>query len=165
VSAVLLCLALTACVLGAGGALVAAGSRAGDRPGDSLVTAVSADATGRFLRFSVHNPADGAVLVGASVRRPTVRLRLEAGAYVGVPRRTDDRAFLAGRYAHVCALDAHATESLSLALDPQAPRRAELVVAIGQADRLRLIHRVLDLPAWRAGDQPEAPTAAGLARR
>lgn len=159
---VLLSLALTACVLGAGGALLAAGRRAGDRLGETIVTDVAAEAGANLLSFTVHNPGERSVLIGASVRRRSVRLRLEAGSFVSVPRRTAHPRLLAGRHAHVGVVEARETQRVRVAVADDTPRRAELVIAIGETDRLRLIHRAVALPPNAlvlTGDAPLASAA------
>lgn len=142
---VLLCLALTACLLVLGGALLAAGTRAGDRRGETIVTDVAAEVGTNLLSFTVHNPGERGVLLGASVRPRSVRLRLEAGSFVRVPRRTAHPGLLAGRHSHVGAVDALETQRVRVAFADDTPRRAELVVAVGEPDRLRLIHRAVVL--------------------
>jgi hypothetical protein len=146
VSAVLLCVALAACLLGGGGALLAAGTRAGDRLGETIVTDVAAELGTNLLSFTVHNPGERGVLLGASVRPRSVRLRFESGSFVRVPRRTARSGLLAGRHSHVGAIDALATQRIRVAFADDTPRRAELVVAVGETDRLRLIHRAVVLP-------------------
>jgi hypothetical protein len=145
VTAVLLCLALTTCVLGAGGALVAAGARAGDRVGETVVADIATEVGTNLLSFTVHNPGERSVLLGASIRRRSMRLRFEVGSFVRVPRRTARPRLLAGRYSHICAVDGRQTRRLRVSFADGMPRRAELVVAVGETDRLRLIHRAVVL--------------------
>lgn len=144
-TALLLCLVSAALVLAGGWGLLTAGLRVGDRVGDTTLTAVEADAAGDGLWFTVHNGGHQAVLLGASVRRRTVRLWLEGGSFTSVPRRTAQPSLLAGEHALVRAIGAGATETVRVGLS-NAGRRAELIVTIGEADRLRVLHRAVDLP-------------------
>lgn len=69
----LLSLALMAAVLTAGGVLLAAGLRSGDRPGETTVLHADVDPLTNTVRFTVHNPGCHTVLVGASVRRRSLQ--------------------------------------------------------------------------------------------
>jgi hypothetical protein len=139
---VLLCAAMVAACLG----LLRAGLRAGDRPGDVVLTAVRPCPSGAAVRISAHNPGRQAVIVGASLRRRSLRLRAEGRSYVSVPRDTAGESLLAGRYAVVCALAAGESRTLDVpAADPGLAHAAELTVAIGEPDRLRVIHRAVEL--------------------
>lgn len=162
VTAAVLVLALTGCVLAAGVAVLAAGVRAGDRHGETIVSMVEIDRAEGVLRFSLDNPGDQAVLVGATVRRRSARMRLEAGHYVQVPRRTARRSLMAEGHAVIGAIDALETEIVSVPLPAALPQRAELVVAVGEADRLRVLHRAvefLESPRAAAGNRRAAVVA------
>lgn len=137
-------LALIAIAFGSGLAL-AAGLRAGDRPGDTTVGFIEVGGRGRGIWVTVHNPGPQAVLVGASVRRRSLRLQCEGGSFVTVPRRTSHRELLAGRHAAVSAVAAGDSERLLVPFTICGAKRAELVVAIGEADRLRVVHRLVEL--------------------
>jgi hypothetical protein len=144
VSALLICLALGAAVLGVGRALLYAGSRAGDRPDDAALSDVRAAASGTGISFKLTNRGSQAVLIGASVRRRSLRLHCEAGHFVSVPARTWRSKLLAGRHAVVCVVDAGDADTVLIPVAPGIPRHAELVVAVGEADRLRVVHRAVD---------------------
>jgi len=173
VSALLLCLALAVLVLVLGGWLLATGLRAGDRPGDTLISAIGADAF-QGVRFTASNPGRQAVLIGATVSRRTLRLMVEGGAFTRVPRRTDRDDLLAGRHTVVCAVGPGETQTVRVPLAEQtvegpraagcrpavAPGRwAQLVLAIGEPDRLRVVHRAVRLPANAGRSRPEARRA------
>jgi hypothetical protein len=79
------------CVLGWG--LVAAGLRAGDRPGDAAVAAVLVPGPRPAIIATVRNPGDVPVVAGLTVRRPLLpgwpgAGWPGAGLTVRVPRRT-----------------------------------------------------------------------------
>lgn len=151
---VLLFLALTALVFGAAWGLLTAGLRAGDRAGDTSLTAIEPDRNEDGIWLTVHNPGRQAVLLGASIRRRSLRLGCEAGHYVSVPRRTSQENLLAGQHALVCAIDAGETQTVRVPLSAATRRRAELVMSVGETDRLRIVHRAVELPRARRGVKP-----------
>ncbi len=136
---------LLAVVVAAGLGLLSAGEREGDRPGDVTVTGVRADAAAAAISLVVHNPGVRPVIVGASLRRRGPRMRVEGRMYVTVPRDTTRDALLASRHTALTALEPK--ESRTLVVSAQAPirRSAEVVIAVGQSDRLRVIHRAVEL--------------------
>jgi hypothetical protein len=146
VIAALLCLALTVITFGAAWGLYTAGLRVGDRVGDTTLTAIEPEDDGRGIWLTMHNPGHQAVLLGASVRPRSLRLWCEAGWFVSVPRRTRREKLLAGQHAVVCAIDAGATQTVRVPLSGATRRRVEVVVAIGEATRLRVVHRAVELP-------------------
>lgn len=148
-TAALLCLGLTALALGTGWGLLHAGLRAGDQVGDTTATAVEPDGSGQGVWVTLHNPGRRAVLLGASVRRRSLRLRWEAGYFVSLPRRTAREKLLAGQQAVVFAIGAGETQTMFVPLAAPTPQRAELVLAIGEAHRLRVVHRAVELPRSR----------------
>lgn len=161
-TAVLVCFALTALVLGAGWALLLAGMRAGDRLGDTTLAAIAPDRDGGGVRVTVHNPGGQAVLLGASVVRRSLRLRCEAGYFVTVPRRASQQRRLARRHPLIRAVAAGETESVIVPVCRGTSGRAELIVAVGEPDRLRVLHRAVDLtgPQPRGHRQPSRTGAA-----
>lgn len=159
-TALLLSLAAALIVIGLGALLMVAGQRAGDRGEEAVLTAVESDEYGDGVWVTVHNPGRQPVLVGASVRRPGLRLRWEAGHFVRVPRRTLSDRLLAGQHALVCAVAAGDSETLLVPRTPHLKRRAELVVAIGQTDRLRVMHRAVELHELSRVTPPPAPAPA-----
>jgi hypothetical protein len=152
----LLSLALATVMLAFGLTVLDVGLREGDRPSDTTLSAIEPDPRGRVIWLTVHNPGGQAVLVGASVRRPSLRLLCEAGAFTSAPRRTSRRGLRAGKHAVVCAIDAGDTRTVLVPLQSGGGRKAELVVAIGEADRLRVLHRAVGLPPARASARPES---------
>ena len=82
------------CVLG--WSLVAAGLRAGDRPGDAAVAATLAPGPRPVIIATVRNPGDVPLVAGLVVRRQRLPGWLDPGLTVRVPRRTARRKFLAG---------------------------------------------------------------------
>ncbi len=160
-TAAAICLALAAAVLGLGRALLYVGSRTGDRPDDAALSDIGPVARSAGISFTVTNRGAHAVLVGASLRRRSIRLRLEGGHFVAVPTRTWRRQLLAGRHTVVCAIDAGETQAVLVPVSGDTPPRAELVVAIGEADRLRVVHRAVCCAGLRPSAPPE-PTALPL---
>ncbi|HWE09087.1 MAG TPA: hypothetical protein VG325_07020 [Solirubrobacteraceae bacterium] len=159
--AILLCLALAALVFSFGWGLLYAGLRAGDRPGDTAVTAIESHGR-RGICLTVHNPGTQAVLLGASIRRHSLRLWCEGGAFVSVPRRTADEKLLAGKHGVVSIVPAGESQTMLIPLAALTRQRAELVLAVGEADRLRVIHRTVKRPQERqtAQQNPSRVTAA-----
>jgi hypothetical protein len=149
VTVVLVSLLATACVCAAAGGVLALGLRAGDRFGDAIVETVVPDRDAGVISFTVHNPGEHAVLVGASVRRRCPRMWFEAGSFVSVPRRTARRGLLASHHSLICAVDGQESHILRVPLSHRSPSRAELVIAIGELDRLRVIHRTVVIPRNR----------------
>lgn len=82
--ALLVSLGLTGCLFAAAWLFAMEGVRAGD----TTVSAVGVDGDGVGIRFTVHNRGRQAVLLGASLRRPSLRLWQSNASYVSVPRRT-----------------------------------------------------------------------------
>jgi hypothetical protein len=155
VIALLVSLGLTGCLFAAAWLFAMAGVRAGDRPGDTMVSAVGVDGDGVGIRFTVHNRGRQAVLLGASLRRRSLRLWQSNASYVSVPRRTARGRLSPGEHALVCVVEPDDRMVVRLAPPPTVPRRQELVVAIGEPDRLRVLHRAVTLPrARRAGPPP-----------
>jgi hypothetical protein len=111
VIALLVCLGLTGCLFAAAWLFAMEGVRAGDRPGDTIVSAVGV-----------------------------------------VP----------GEHALVCIVEPDDRVVVRLAPPPTVPRRQELVVAIGEPDRLRVLHRAVTPPQARRAGPPPA-TAERLA--
>ncbi len=144
------------------------GVRAGDRPGDTTVSGVEVDGGDIGVRFTVHNPGDQAVLLGASLRRRGLRLWPSNASSVSVPRRTARDRLAPGEYALVCVVEPDDRMVVRIAPPRVVSRHLALVVAIGEPDRLRVVHRAVTLPrAHRAGlSQETAGTPrAGASRR
>lgn len=127
--------------------LVPLGLRNGDEVGDTLVLDVEPDASPRGARATVSNPAPEPVLVGLGLRRPGLRLRLEAGAYVKVRTARISPELLAGRQAVLGVVLPRGASTFVVPAGPGLGRTAELVVVVGQSGRLRTIHRAVRLPA------------------
>lgn len=171
-TAVLLSLALTALAFAGAFGLLAAGLRAGDRPGDTTLTTVAPDPAGRGISFAVHNPGAHPVLIGACVRRRSLRLWCEGGSFVSVPRRTSTERFLAGRQAVVGLVEPGESQTVLVPLTGAASEPSELVVAIGETDRLRVVHRAIEPPptrkrpavAWPRRSPTESSPNASLPR-
>jgi hypothetical protein len=145
VIAVLLLLAFGFVGLVIGRRLFVIGMRNGDRIGDATVGAAKADAGGRWISFAVHNHAAQPVLIGASVLRSRVRRIGETGQSVSVPRRTLRNELLAGQHAVVGVIAAGETQTVLVPFARSIRRRAELVVAIGEPDRLRVVRQPVEL--------------------
>jgi hypothetical protein len=143
-TAVLLLLAFGVVGLVIGHRLFVIGMRNGDRVGDATVGAAKADASGRGISFAVHNHAAQPVLIGASVLRSSVRLFGETGHSVSVPRRTLRNELLAGQHTVVGVIAAGETQTVLVPFARSIPRRAVLVVAIGEPDRLRVVRQPVE---------------------
>lgn len=109
-------------------ALIPIGLRGGDRPGDaSLLDAVPRTAP-PGARVTVTNPGCVPVVVGMSLRRAGIRLRLEGGSYVRIRTGSRDPALRADAHAQVGVLDAGETRTFVVPADSRAGRQAELVL-------------------------------------
>jgi hypothetical protein len=159
-SMLILCLALFVTVLAMTGGLLAAGMRTGDRIGETQISRVEMDPIEHAIRFTLENPGDQGVLVGASVRPRSLRLRLESGSYVSVPRMTASSDWLAGRHAVIAAVAAGERTPVVVPVPPGIERRAELVVAVGEQRRLKVIHRAVEI-----ADRRPSAHAEGSRRR
>ena len=124
------------CVLAWG--LLAAGLRAGDRPGDAAVAAALDPGPRPVIIATVRNPGNVPLVAGLVVRR---RLPgwLDAGLTVRVPRRTARRKFLAGAQDTVGVVPARGQAEFRVTARA-AGRRYRLTAVVGQAGgRLRVI--------------------------
>jgi hypothetical protein len=130
-----------------------AGLRAGDRAGDTTLTAIEPDRREDGIWLTVHNPGPQAVLLGASVQRRSLRLWCEAGYFVSAPRRTSQEKLLAGQREIVYALAAGETQTVLVPVAAVLRQRAELVLAVGEAE-LRVVHRAVELPRARRAGKP-----------
>jgi hypothetical protein len=151
VIALFISLGLTGCLFAAAWLFAMEGVRAGDRPGDTIVSGVGVDGDGLGIRFTVHNRGRQAVLLGASLRRRSLRLWQSNASYISVPRRTARGRLLPSEHALVCIVEPDDRMVVRLAPPPTVPRRPELIVAIGEPDRLRVLHRAMTLPRARRG--------------
>jgi hypothetical protein len=138
---------LTVAVLAGVLALVRAGFRDGDELGDALVLGAAPSARPRGTRTTVSNPGAEPVLVGFTLGRPGIRLRLEIGGYVRVRTARIAPEVMASRQAVVGVVRPGESCTFVVPAGPGLGRRAELVAVIGQAGRLRTIHRMVRLPA------------------
>lgn len=139
-------------VLLGGGALMIAGLRAGDRPGETTISAREAD-PGGGIRFTIHNPGRKPVLLGATVRRTRFCSWLEGDTSMLVCRRISRWTLLAARHTVVCLIEPGATEIVSVPYRPTG-RRAQLVVTTGESGRLRVYRRTLTASSMAAGAEP-----------
>jgi hypothetical protein len=136
-------------------ALIPLGLRSGDRPHDVVLNAVEPQTEPRGAAVTLANRDGIPVIVGLTLRRAGVRLRLEGAGYVTVGsrrRRAEERDTVA-------VLDAGETATIIVPAGARIGARAELVVVIGQRERLRTIHRLVRLPGSGAarGVQPGNP--------
>jgi len=135
--------------------LVPLGLRTGDRSGDALLLDVQPAPADRSALVTLTNPGRLPVLVGMSLRRPGLRLRFEGPGYVRVRNGQTSSDLLAGRQSCIEVLEPGETATFAVPAEAGTRRRAELVVVIGQACRLRTIHRLVVL-AQDAGDNEAA---------
>jgi hypothetical protein len=154
----LLSLALAAIVCAGGLVLLGAGLRAGDRNGETLLSNIETDLSASVVSFTIENPAQEAVVIGARVRRGTLRALVEGGRFVQVPRRTTHAVFLAGRFDFVGAIAAADARTVRVAIPADIRRRGELSVAVGERERLRIIRAPLDFARRRSRPAPAPST-------
>ena len=143
VTGLLILLAVSAVALLTGRHLFAIGMRSGDRLGDAAVGAADSEDSGRSVSVTVRNPASQPVLIGASVRRRA--LLGQSGQSVTVPRWTSRSELLAGQQTVVWAIPARETQTVTVPVSRSVRRRGELVVAIGEPDRLRVVRQAVKL--------------------
>src|SRR5690348_11231381 len=141
----LIALAVSALLLVGVATLIPLGLRAGDRPDEARLLAVSALAAPRGASVTVTNPGGVPVIVGMSLRRAGPRLRLNGPAYVRIRNGGTAPELLAGSQASNGGLPAGETQTFVVSADAQIRRRAELVAVIGQQERLRTLHRLVVL--------------------
>lgn len=127
-------------------ALIPLGLRNGDGPRDVRVLAIDAVGGRRGASVTLTNPDRVPVIVGMSLRPAGLRLRLEGDAYVRIRTRSTAPDVLPRRQTAIAVLSPGATATFLVAADADVPQRAELVVRIGQRQRLRVIHRLVQLP-------------------
>lgn len=126
--------------------LFVVGVRNGDRLGDAAVGAANSDDDGRYVSVAVRNPASQPVLVGASVRKRGRGQLGRSGQSVTVPRSTSRAELLAGEQTVVWAIPARETQTVTVPVSRSIRRWGELVVAIGEPDRLRVVRQTVKLP-------------------
>ena len=131
--------------------LIPLGFRAGDKSGDALLLGVEPCLRPRGTTVELTNPGPVPVLVGMSLRRPGLRLRLEGAAYVRLRTRKTTSDLLPGQQAILGVLRPGETGPFVVPAPPRLEGRAELVVVFGQAERLRSIHRSVRLPSPETG--------------
>jgi hypothetical protein len=88
------------------------------------------------------------VLIGASVRSRRLPLLGDAAQSVSVPRRTLRDKLLAARHTAVYVIPAGETQTVRVPFSSSTRRWAELVVAIGEPDRLRVVRQAVKLRPW-----------------
>jgi hypothetical protein len=132
-------------------ALIPLGLRAGDGSGDALLVNVEPRFTPRGAIVTVTNPGRNSVMLGLSMRRAGLRLRLEGSSYVRVRTGSTSSDLQAGQQTGIAVLDAGETEAFMVPAGSLVAKRAELVVVVGQPDRLRTIHRLVVLPRRELG--------------
>jgi hypothetical protein len=142
----LFCITAAVAALAALYYLAAAGLRDGDRPGDTLVTALvkigthPADARPRIVA-TVRNPSEVPVLAALSARRDLTPAWLADPHEVSVPLRTLRPKFRAGRYGCVGVVAAGGMAELAVPV-PVGARRYVLTVAVGQQGGRLRVHRL-----------------------
>lgn len=123
------------------------GFRGGDHPGDAMLELGEPDGHRAVVKASVVNPSKVPVLVGLSVRGRDIRSWIDGGYSIALPRRKGKRALLSSRHSVVGIVAPGETGSWLVPLPWAETRSLKLVAAIGQADRLRVTHRLLGRPA------------------
>lgn len=147
--------------------LVLVGVREGDKPDDALLVDVEPYSAAPGVSATVTNPGTRPVIVGISLRRPSLRIRLEAGIYVRIETGRTTGEVLPGHQAVMGAVPSGQSATFVVTAGPDLRRTAELVAVVGQRARLRTIHRLIQLPepaprprlrepAWREHAPPRA---------
>jgi hypothetical protein len=133
--------------------LIPLGLGAGDEPADVLMVNVEPRIAPRGAMVTVTNPGRASVMLGLSLRRAGLRLRLEGRSYVRVRTGQTTADLRAPQQTGIAVLDAGETETFVVPAGAEVPVRAELVLVVGQPERLRAIHRLVILPGRElAGD-------------
>jgi len=127
-------------------ALIPLGLRAGDRAGDALLLDVQPRGVPRGATVTVTNPGQDSVMLGMSLRRAGPRLRLDGGSYIRVRTGSTSSDLQAGCQTGIAVLEAGETDTFVVPAGAKLPQRAELVLVVGQPERLRTIHRLVVLP-------------------
>lgn len=147
--------------------LAVVGVREGDGLDDALLVAVEPHPVPRGVRATIANPGALPVIVGLSLRRPGLRLRLEGGVYVRIASGGTTGELLPSHQTVMGALAPGQSATFVVPADPGLRRSAELAAVVGQRTRLRTIHRLVPLPApaprrqlreaaWRENPPPRA---------
>jgi hypothetical protein len=122
--------------------LADAGSRAGDRPGDALVTArlgVQPYHSWPVVLVTVRNPGAVPLMAGFSARPRRIPGWLDPGSTVRVPRRTARRKFRAAAHEVLGVVPGLADAEFAVPVAGPASR-CLLTAVIGQSgERLRVI--------------------------
>jgi hypothetical protein len=121
-----------------GALMLYAGERAGDRPHDATLARVEPLPHLSVIRVTVRNSDRVPVLVGLSLRRCGIRIWLEDGLFVRVPRRTTRRELLAGRQATVGVVNPGRTATMLVPVSRGERKDVQLVAILGHRDRLRV---------------------------
>jgi hypothetical protein len=127
--------------------LILFGLREGDKPGDGLIERIEACISPRSVSVTVRNPALFPLLVGLSLRRRGLRLRLEGGTYARLRSGRLTADLLPSRQTVVGIVDPDEEATFLVPAELGPGSHAELVVVFGQRDRLRSVHRAVKLPA------------------
>lgn len=100
----------------------------------------------RGAMVTLTNPGATPVILGMSLRRAGPRLRLESGSYVRVMTGRTTAELRAQQQTSVAVVEGGETQTVVVPAGVRVRRRAELVVVVGERDRLRTIHRPVVLP-------------------
>lgn len=125
--------------------LIPLGLRAGEQPGDACIHHVDVPGAGGGLSVAISNPGEIPVLVGLSLRPRTLRLRLAGGSAVRIRTRRVAADLMPGRQTVVGIVAGRQTGTFLVPAGAALGEHVELVVVIGQGDRLRSLHRAVRL--------------------
>jgi hypothetical protein len=139
--------ALVVILLIAALALIPIGLREGDRAGDALPVSIEPSLLPRGIEVAVTNPGNAPVLLGLSLKRPGLRLRLESGTYARLRTRRTSPDLLPAQQAVIGVVAPGEQETFIVPAPPRLRTTAELVVVLGGEQRLRSIHRLVRLPS------------------
>lgn len=145
--------------------LIPLGFRAGDQPADVEIVEIEALAARHAIRVTVTNPGPAPVVLGFSLRRRGIRLRLEDGTYVRIRTRGTSSDLLPANQTVMGAVAAGETATFDVPVLTPLGRTAEMVAVIGQQERLRTIHRLVHLPPLGLAPHPGRPPSQTLRAR
>jgi hypothetical protein len=100
----------------------------------------------RGLLIAVTNPSEQPLLVGASLRPATWRFRLEGDLFVRVSRRTTRAELLPSNQDVLVVTEPRETAMLLIPINHPPKRQMQAVIAMGQQNRLRVVHRRVTFP-------------------
>jgi hypothetical protein len=142
--------------------LILLGLREGDKRGDGLVERIEPCVPPRSVTVTVRNPALVPLLVGLSLRRRGLRLRLEGGSYARLRSGRLTADLLPSRQDVVGVVDPDEEATFLVPAEIGLGSHAELVLVMGQRDRLRSVHLAVKLSALEMNQSPPLSSARSI---